>query len=279
MGDFEEIYDHSVKLSHNLIEDIRFSRNIEYNHIQILSYEICDYLENNNNIMDLLQSVQDKNPYIDSHPVNVAFISYFIGKWIDLKKDDLVKLIITGFLHDIGKAKIRDSILNKTQMLTELELQTVRNHPTVGFRILASLNECDPDILLGVLSHHERQNGDGYPRKLKGDQINKYGRLVAISDIYAAMTSTRPYRNKNTPFKAIEEIQDLSFGYLDPQMCQTFLNHIFNFYYGKIVKLNDERVGEIVYINVEERTKPIIHCENEYIDLKLKRDIEIVDIL
>jgi HD-GYP domain-containing protein (c-di-GMP phosphodiesterase class II) len=279
MSDFEEIYEYSVMISKNLFEDIRFSRQINFDHIKIGSEKICDYLYLNANILIMLHSVEDKNPYLYSHPVKVAFISYAIGKWMNLGRDELSRLVCTGIVHDIGKAKVRDSILNKPEKLTEAEMNIMKNHPLMGYRILTGLNVLDTDILLGVLSHHERQNGTGYPRNQIGDQINKFGKILAIADIYDAMTSKTPYHDKVTPFKAIEEIYQLSFGLLDPQICQVFLKNMSNFYYGSVVRLNDERVGEIVYVNQEERTKPLIHCEDEYINLTQERNLEIVEML
>jgi HD-GYP domain-containing protein (c-di-GMP phosphodiesterase class II) len=279
MYNLDDLYNKAVKISGNLIEDIRFSRNISLEPIMACSDQICQFMNTNTNIFSLLNTVQDKCPYLYSHPVNVAFISYVIGKWMYLSSSELSQLVCAGLLHDVGKAKVRDSILNKPEKLSDMEMEAVRLHPVTGYKILENLDGLDPNILLGVLSHHERQNGSGYPRRQWGDQISKFGKIIAIADIYDAMTSKRPYSDKATPFKAIEEIQKLSFEFLDPQICQTFLNNIINFYYGSVVRLNNERVGEIVYLNPEERTKPVIHCDNDYINLNTQRDIEIVEML
>lgn len=279
MSDFDKIYENSIMISRNLFEDIRFSRQINFDYIFSGADDICDYLWSNMNILTMLHSVEDRNPYIYSHPVKVAFISFVIGKWMNFNRSELSRLVFTGLVHDIGKAKIRDTILNKPEQLTEDEMNIVKYHTIMGYRVLIGFNVLDKEILLGVLSHHERQNGSGYPRRQWGDQISRFGKIIAIADIYDAMTSRKPYRDKTTPFKAIEEIQNLSFGFLDPSICQRFLNNIINFYYGSVVRLNDERVGEIIYLDPEERTKPIIHCENDYINLSTERDLEIVEML
>lgn len=279
MSELDEIYERSIQVSRNLLEDIRFSRTVNFEYVKTTSEDICDCLSNNTNILSMLHSVEDRYPYIYSHPVKVAFISFVIGKWMNLKKLELSRLVCAGFVHDIGKAKVRDSILNKPEKLNEREMEIMKNHTVMGYRLLANFDVLDGDILMGVLSHHERQDGSGYPRRLKGEQINKFGKIIAIADIYDAMTSTRPYSEKTTPFKAIEEIQELSFSLLDPNISQIFLNNICNFYYGSIVRLNNERVGEIIYVNPEERTKPLIHCEDEYINLTQERNIEIIELL
>lgn len=279
MSDFAKIYELSINATRNLFEDIRFSRNLNFDYLRSVSDQICSCLNTEGNILNLLHSTEDQNPYVYSHPAKVAFVSYVIGKWMNMKEGELSKLVFTGLVHDIGKAKIRDSVLNKPDKLTEQETLAVRNHPTVGYRLLTTLGLMEPDILSGILSHHERMDGSGYPRKLKGDQINRFGKIIAIADIYDAMTSKRPYSDKNTPFKAMDEIEALSFGLLDPEISQVFLHKIMNFYYGSTVRLNNDRIGEIIYVNQEERTKPLIHCENEYIDLTQDRNIEIVEIL
>lgn len=279
MVNFEEIYDKSVKVSRSLVEDIRFSRDLNLDSIKACSEQICNYLDTNTNILNLLQGVRDKNQYMFSHPADVAFISYVIGKWINLQWQELYQLVCAGMLHDIGKAKIRDKILNKSEKLTEAEMEIVRNHPTIGYHILSNLSTLEPEILSGVLSHHERQDGSGYPDGLSGDRISLFGRIIAIADTYDAITSTRSYCSRSSPFRAVEEIQTCSFHTLDPKICQVFINKMTDYYYGSHVRLSNELEGDIIYINPEERTKPLIRCENTYINLRKERDIEIVEIL
>lgn len=276
---FEETYNQSIKLSQSLFEDVRFGRTINLNPIKTCAGHICRCLDRNTNILNLLNSVQDKNPYLFSHPVNVAFISFVIGKWMNFCNSDLIDLVLAGFLHDIGKAKIRDSLLNKPEKLTELEMKSVWSHPIVAYKILESLYDLDNNVLLGVLSHHERMDGNGYPMHLKGDEINIFGKIIAIADTYDAITATKSYHAKSSPFKAVEEILECSFGYLDPKICQIFINNILNYYCGNKVRLNNELIGEIVYVNPEERTKPLIRCNNEFLNLSKERDVEIVEII
>ena len=276
---FDDVYDQAIRTVHNLVEDIRFKRNMNPEQVIRCADIICEYLHTNNNFLKILNSVADKNPYLFSHPVNVAFISFVIGKWMNLSHTELFNLVCSGLLHDIGKAKVRDSILNKPGKLSEIETETVKKHPVLGYSILSELEAFDEEVLLGVLSHHERQDGSGYPRGLKGEQINMFGRIIAIADIYDAMTSTKPYREKHSPFEVVEEIEANSFGTLDPIICQVFLMNIINFYPGSVVRLNNDKVGEIIYINQEERTRPLIHCGDEYINLKKERILEMVELI
>ncbi len=279
MFSLEETYNQAIKSMRNIVEDIRFGRELYLYPVKICSIQICRYLDDDKNILTLLNSVQDKNPYMYSHPVNVAFISFVIGKWLNLNDLNLVNLVCAGLLHDIGKAKIKDSLLNKAETLTLEEMEKMKSHPVIGYKILDSLNKFDSEVLQGVLFHHERMDGTGYPLGLKGEKINLFSRIIAIADTFDAITATKTYSKKNSPLKAVEEIQANSFNHLDQYICQIFVNNIIEYYNGRAIRLSNEQVGNIVYINPIEITKPLVQCDNEYYDLSVVRDIEVVELL
>jgi HD-GYP domain-containing protein (c-di-GMP phosphodiesterase class II) len=279
MLSLEETYNQAIRISRNIVEDIRFGRKLYLNPVDMCSTQICKYLNDDTNILTFLNSVQDKNPYMYSHPANVAFISFILGKWLNLDNLKLENLVRTGLLHDIGKAKIKDSLLNKADTITPEEMEKLKSHPVIGYKILDSVNIFASEVLQGVLFHHERMDGTGYPLGLKGEKINLFSRIIAIADTFDAITATKTYRKKNSPLKAVEEIKANSFSHLDPYICQVFVNHIIDYYSGRAIRLSNEQVGNIVYINPIEITKPLVRCENEYHDLSVERDIEVVEIL
>lgn len=279
MFSLEETYNQAIRISRNIVEDIRFGRNLYLNPIEMCSVQICKYLKDDTNIITFLNSVQDKNPYLHSHPVNVAFLSFVIGKWLNLNDLKLEKLVLAGLLHDIGKAKIKDSLLNKTDTLTLEEMEKMKSHSVIGYKILENVNTFDLEVLQGVLFHHERMDGTGYPLGLKGEKINLFSRIIAIADTFDAITATKAYRKKNSPLQAVEEIRANSFNHLDPKICNIFINNIIDCYIGSAIRLNNEEVGNIVYINPIEVTKPLVRCDNQLHDLSVERDIEVVEFL
>ena len=279
MISLEETYNQAIKISRNIVEDIRFGRELYLNPVKMCSIQICKFLDDDTSILTLLNSVQDKNPYMYSHPVNVAFLSCVIGKWLNLDYMKLVNLVRAGLLHDIGKAKIKDSLLNKTEALTLEEMEKMKSHPVVGYKILEQVNEFDVEVLHGVLFHHERVDGTGYPLGISGEKINLFGRIIAIADTFDAITATKTYYQRKSPLKAVEEIQANSFNQLDPYICKIFVNNILDYYIGKVIRLSNEQVGSIVYINPIEITKPLVLCDNKYCDLSVERDIEVVELL
>ncbi len=280
MLNFDELYQSAIRTIRDVIEDIRFKRDLNLEPTLACVEKICNYMSSYTNIFTSLNSVENKYPYLYSHPVNVTFLSYEIGKWLNLSQSELFGLACGAFLHDIGKAKIRDSLLNKTEELSINEMKIMRTHSIIGYQLVEKMNVLDQEALLGILHHHERIDGSGYPMGLKGDQISLNGRIIAIADIFDATTSTKAYREKRSPFKAVEEIAASGFASLDPYICQTFVNKSIDFFYRSSVKLSNEQVGEIIYINREEKTRPLIRCyENVYLDLSKERNIAIVEVL
>lgn len=279
MFSIEEIYNEAIRISRNIVEDIRFGRKLYLEPVNMCAVQFCKHFDDDTNIISFLNSIQGKYPYLYSHPVNVALFSFVIGKWLNLDNEKLENLVRTGLLHDIGKAKIKDSLLNKSETLSIEEIERLKTHPVIGYRLIDSVKSFEPEVLRGVLFHHERMDGTGYPLGLKGEQINLISKIIAIADTYDAITTSRPYGQKKSPLKAIEEIQANSLNHLDQYISQIFVNKIIEFYNGREIKLSNEQIGVIVYINPIDITKPLVRCEEVYHDLAVERDIEIVEIL
>lgn len=277
MVSLEETYNQAIRISRTIVEDVRLGRELYLDPIKTCSIEICKCVNVDGDILTLLNSAQDKNPYLYSHPVNVAFLSFVIGKWLNLDDLNLVNLVCAGLLHDIGKAKIKDSLLNKADPLTIEEMGKMKTHPVISYKMIKDVNVFDSEVLQGVLFHHERMDGTGYPLGLKGEKINLFSKIIAIADTFDAITATKAYHQKNSPLKAVEEIQANSFNLLDPYICRIFINNMIDHYNGSAIRLSNEQVGNIVYINPIEITKPLVHCENEFHDLSVERDLEVVE--
>ena len=279
MFSLEETYNQALKIYHNMVEDIRFGRQLYLDPIDMCSVQICKYLNEEANILSFLNSVRNKNNYLYSHPVNVAFLSFVIGKWLDLDYAKLENLVRASILHDIGKAKIRDSLLNKAELLSIEEVERLKAHPVIAYRILEGVNRFDSEVLLGVLFHHERMDGSGYPLGLKGEKINLLSRIIAIADTFDAITATNPYYKSKSPLQAIEEIQANNPSNLDQNICQTFVNNFIEYYNGREIHLSNEKVGIIANINPNDISRPLVRCEDVCYDLSVEKEIEIVEIL
>ncbi len=144
--------------------------------------------------------------YTYTHSVSVGVLGIALSKILFKKSagHNMNELGAGFFLHDLGKIQIDQAILNKPGRLTDEEMNEVRRHPNLGFKILNDTKQLTEECKLIVLQHHERQDGNGYPKRLKGDKIHIYGRICMIADVYDALTSDRPYRKKMTPFAALD---------------------------------------------------------------------------
>ena len=171
----------------------------------------------------IMNSLFEKNSREMLHSKRVSQLSEFIATHLHLDETEVNKIKIAGLMHDIGKIGINDSILNKVGKLTLEEWEEVKRHSEVGYRILSSAKEFS-EIADYILSHHERWDGKGYPRGLKGEESHPYSRIITIADSFDAMTSERTYRKALSIREAIEEIQNNVGTQFDPRIAQVFID-------------------------------------------------------
>jgi len=172
-------------------------------------------------IGSLAEAVDAKDPYTHGHTQRVSAYAVAIGEQYGLTQAELFNLKVSSLLHDIGKIAIPDAILRKEGALTEEERRWMEIHPSEGVRILEPVN-LSPEIYDGILCHHERWNGAGYPKHLKGEQIPMFPRFVALADAFDALTSDRTYR-KGVGFDQAREIIMRDAGeHFDPNMTRIF---------------------------------------------------------
>ena len=231
--------------------------------------------------MDLINEVvkeQKVEDYLFNHSVNVAIIGNLIGKWLDLGKEDIKILTLGGLVHDIGKLKIDKKILDKPEKLTEEEFEEVKKHPSYSHKILTEMGYNEEKLLRAVTLHHEREDGTGYPLGIKSKNIPIHSKIIAIADIFDAMTSNRVYDKKMNIFKVMEKFQKETFGKLDYKMVTLFIKKFLEFYIGSEVTLNTGDKAKILNFNRFEITKPILMTgEGKIIDTRRVRTVVKVD--
>lgn len=229
-------------------------------------------------LFDMLHNMQAHDDYIFEHSTNVALISVTIAKWLSLPETDINNILLSGLLHDIGKMSLPDEILNKPDRLTSEEFEIIKTHTRLSYDALRDL-PLDIRIKEAALLHHERCDGLGYPFGIQGNKISLYAKIIAIADVYDAMTSPRSYRPALSPFKAIEVFENEGLYKYDPKIIMTFLENIGAAYLNNLALLSDGRRGEIVMLNKMALSKPMIKCGDEFIDLTKHPELSIESII
>lgn len=212
-------------------------------------------------VFDMLHNMRQVNDSTYAHSLNVAIISRIIGKWLHFSNEELDTLTLAGLLHDIGKTKIPDEVLNKDGKLTDEEFQMIRNHPKYGYDILKS-QPLNSHIKKAALMHHERCDGSGYPMGLTMEEIDDYALIIAIADVYDAMTAARSYRAPLCPFEVIAEFEKDGLQKYKPKYILTFLENIANAYQNNRVMLSDGTSARIVLLNHCRLSKPLVQLDD-----------------
>jgi len=240
--------------------------------------EIKNSLSVNVDLLNEILDVKAVDEYLYNHSLNVAVISNLIGKWIGLSQADLDILVLAGLVHDIGKLKVDQSVLHKPGKLTDSEFAEMKKHPAYSHKMLVEMGYTDQKMLKAVTLHHEKEDGTGYPLGIAGDRIPIHAKILAIADIFDAMTSNRVYKERVSPFKVLEMFQNQTFGKLDYKIIMTFIKKFTEYYVGSEVMLSNGEKAKIVSLNTYELTKPLlITNEGKFIDISKNRAIQILD--
>jgi putative two-component system response regulator len=175
-----------------------------------------------NSLKSLVLALEAKDKYTSGHSQRVADIAVKIARKLDMTPEDIERLRFASLVHDIGKIGIKESVINKEGNLTDEEYAYISTHTVIGENILTPVIE-DKEILKMVKHHHERYDGRGYPDGLVGQQIPLGARIVAVADMFDAMTSDRPYRKSVSRKIAIEELKRQTLSQFDPQVVDAFV--------------------------------------------------------
>lgn len=250
---------------------------------EIIVDDVIDKLCEGATAVSQIHNMTRMGDYVIHHALNVFILAGLMGNWMRLRWAKKTELMTAGMLSEVGKMKVPKEILDKTGKLTPEELDKVKRHPEFGYDMLKyTVLAPHKEMLLGILQHHERCDGSGYPNRLKGDQICDYGKIIAIIDMYDAMAGNRSYAKRSSPFDVLKTLyDDMIAGKLDANYTVLFiknLNHALN---GNWVGLSNGERAKIVYID-ESRiwALPIVQTmKNEFIDLNRRSDIKIEALL
>jgi HD-GYP domain-containing protein (c-di-GMP phosphodiesterase class II) len=239
-----------------------------------------DAIFNNPDSLACIINIREKDEYLLEHSVAVAVYMTIFSRYLEIDKEVIQHLSVGAFLHDIGKIKIPDKVLNKPGKLTDDEFTIMKTHANHSIDIITKIPGINPLSIEVAALHHEKINGEGYPFQVKGENISRYGRMIAICDIFDALTANRVYKEGFTHSKAFSILRELAKNnHLDISLVDQFIKCVGVFPIGSLVQLESKKLAIVEQRNNNEPIKPKVRSFysvnlNQYLDTQ---DIDLTD--
>ncbi|MCI8327950.1 MAG: HD-GYP domain-containing protein [Lachnospiraceae bacterium] len=277
---FQVDYTNYIADFNRYLKDFKDTSTLQYAaELQEIPKTLISQTQTSIEFFDMIHNLRSIDDSVYAHALNVAMIARMLGKWLELPEKQLDTLTLAGALHDVGKFFIPEEVLNKKGKLSDEEFSLIRQHPALGYNFLQN-QDINYHVKQAALMHHERCDGSGYPNGLTTDNIDDFAMIIAIADVYDAMTAARKYRAPLCPFQVIAEFEMDGLSKYHPKYILTFLQRIANAYQNNRVLLNDGRSGNIILLNQNYLSKPMVQLENgDCLDLAKESNLYIQSIV
>lgn len=229
----------------SMFNEARMGKAVEVEQAMDLVDEIAGSVMRNAGALIGLVRLKTADEYTYMHSVAVCALMIALARELGLDDEQVREAGLAGLLHDVGKMMVPLEILNKPGRLTDAEFDAVRSHPAEGFRMLQASPEVGAAALDVCLHHHEKMDGSGYPKGLKGDEISLFARMGAICDVYDAITSNRPYKAGWCPTVSLRKMAEWRGGHLDSAIFMAFVKCVGIYPVGTLVRLKSGRLGVV----------------------------------
>jgi len=279
----EDVIEEKLRLetAYRLEEIMRKNDNV----ITLLPYinEIVDSIIDKKDVVVNMNKIYGHHQYTYVHSVNVGILATLVGLRLNLSRRELMNLGTAGVLHDVGKKFVPIEILDKPSKLTAEEYEFMKQHPMLGYEMLKESKEISSTVRAGVLQHHERFDGSGYPLGLNGSNISLFGRILAVTDTYDAMTSNRSYNKAIPQSEVIEYLMGDGNRLYDINIVSHFIKCVAVYPVGSQVMLSTGETAIVVRNYADNILRPMVRCikeqkvmdlHNDYLDVCVDRVID-----
>lgn len=241
----KKIYDQAGRVVRSVMRDVRLGNAVNVAGVEDIVGDITESVSRNSGALVSLLNLKEADDYTFLHCVAVGTLMVTFGRAMGLDPETVRQGGIGGLLHDVGKMKVPDAVLNKPGKLTDDEFLLIKKHPEIGHELLVASGAVG-DIPLDITRHHhERMDGTGYPDKLPADQITLYARMAAIVDVYDAVTSDRCYHRAMTPTDAMRKMLEWSKFHFDENLAHQFMKIVGIYPVGQLVRLESGRLAVV----------------------------------
>ena len=256
LGQARQIHSRAAKVVRGMMRDVRLGKAISIDDVEPVVDAITDSLARNSSALLGILGIKNKDDYTFLHSVSVGTLLVAFGRSLELPAEEIREVGLGGMLHDLGKMKVPDEILNKPGRLTDEEFAIIKRHPEDGHAILLETRGVGEIPLDITRHHHERINGRGYPDALGGEQISRFARMASIVDVYDAITADRCYHKAMTATEALRRMWEWSANDFDRPLLQAFMKCVGIYPVGTVVRLESGIVGVVVEQNDESMLTP-----------------------
>jgi HD-GYP domain-containing protein (c-di-GMP phosphodiesterase class II) len=239
------ICSHSKQAMVSMFEEVRMGNSVDVGGARDLVEEISESVMRNPSALISLARLKTVDDYTYLHSVAVCAMMVVLAKQLGLDEAKTRLAGLAGLMHDLGKAAMPPTVLNKPGKLTAAEFEIMKSHPVKGHAMLLMSDNFDADTLDVCLHHHEKIDGSGYPEGLKGDAISLMAKMGAVCDVYDATTSNRPYKTGWDPAEALRKMAEWSNGHFDQKVFQAFVKSMGIYPVGSLVLMNTGRIGVV----------------------------------
>ena len=246
LGFAKQIQKEANKVIHSMLTDVRLGKQIQVERLQPVVSQITDSILRNQGTLVSLCRIREGDTYTFQHSVSVCTLLVTFCRYMEMSPEIIHEAGIGGMLHDIGKMRVPDHILNKPAKLTDPEFEIMKSHVTLGLETLGQTPGISQTVIQIAGEHHERFEGSGYPSQVKGKEISELGRMAAIVDVYDAITSNRIYHKGMEPPAALKKLFEWSNHHFDDELVQHFIQAIGIYPVGSLVKLASKRLAVIL---------------------------------
>ncbi|MBF0415005.1 MAG: HD-GYP domain-containing protein [Magnetococcales bacterium] len=253
-----EVKSQARRIVGDVLADARLGKQVTLEPVQDAVLGMAESMFRNPDAILSLSLIKKRDEYTFMHSVNVGVFLMSFCRAMEMPEETIIKVGVGGMLHDIGKMKTPENVLNKAGKLTDEEFLLMKQHVTFSREILEQTQGISEISIFVAGQHHERFDGMGYPHGLKGDAIDEFGQMAAIVDVYDAITSDRVYHKGNPPHVALKRMLDWSKNHFNPQLYQRFVQCVGIYPIGTLVRLENDLVGIVIRSNAESLLHPVI---------------------
>ena len=270
-----KLYAEAKALQQKAFDDIKAGRPLALEPMQNMASAFMESVFRNQDALLCMTRIREKDAYLLEHSVNVSILMTILARHLKMEETTIHQLATGALLHDVGKILVQDKVLNKPGKLTDEEFVEMRRHVEYGYDVVKHMPGISPTSLEVLIQHHERLDGRGYPHKLSGDGISRYGRMIAIVDSYDAITANRVYKDGFTSTHAFKILREASGPSYDTELVAHFIRAIGVFPVGTLVRLKSQRLGIVIQAGDSDPLKPVVKV---FYHSKFRQQVPVTDV-